>query len=357
MNITSAGVKGYEYQYYATIYIALKVGLEKITSLRIEMTGKEDAYLQIEHGATSINIEIQAKMENNVIDITKLSNWLTHFQEQKVDNNLLHRISTTNDIALFISRSRCDDETVFLKNFIADIEPHKNIHLNKQWNSKFKVAISEYSEKSKRLGDKRKQFCVSQASLFSSCQDTSVLLKKVIIWEEVTEEQLRNEVNSLLNKKYKIAQSRADTIQLSLLELVRRGRDEQIEIKELLQNTINSNKTAAPSLTSNYVIRPEEKALLQQIKSNNILLLTGSSLCGKSVLAKQLAFHLFEDGYNYTIGINLQEISLFFSQNSIEDKIAILEDPWGGIEKSLDSLTIWRNIENFVGNLASKPQE
>jgi len=58
MSIAKSGVKGYEYQYLATVYIALNIGLHNISSLLVEKKGSEDIFLQINNGLTQNTFEL-----------------------------------------------------------------------------------------------------------------------------------------------------------------------------------------------------------------------------------------------------------------------------------------------------------
>lgn len=86
----------------------------------------------------------------------------------------------------------------------------------------------------------------------------------------------------------------------------------------------------------------------QKVECSSII---GSSFCGKSELARQIALRLVFEGYNYSFHTDLLSMTQFFGQNPSEDKVAILEDPWGHLEKSTESIDIWKRIENFSANL------
>ncbi|WP_028978187.1 hypothetical protein [Sporocytophaga myxococcoides] len=353
MSITSSGVQGYEYQYLATAYLALVIGLDKIQSFFVEKKGSEDAYVVITLESKQFCIEIQVKREASKLDIPKLTSWLTHFQEGSVDNNLLHRINNSNHLVLFITQGRCNDDVVQLKRAVSEIAPHNAISITHKWNQEFTKALSEYSDNTTKLLTLRQNYCISQSKVFQDKNHLTDVLKKVIIWEEALENVLTRELKSLLNKKYHIAQSLTDNVQANLLDIIRDGRDKKLNVVPLVQDLINQKKAAAPIIDNNYKKRIEEEVLIEELKHNNLLLLTGTTLCGKSELAKHIAYHFFCEGYNYTINTDFQFINQFFSQNTVEDKIAILEDPWGHIEKLPESLSIWSKIESLGKNLSS----
>ncbi len=107
MNVSTVGIKGYEYQYKSTVLIALSMDFENRSELYVEKAGSEDATLIINKNSGNEPAEIQIKRESSNIDINKLLSWLCHFQEKSSDNNLLYRITNYSCIALFVTQSRC----------------------------------------------------------------------------------------------------------------------------------------------------------------------------------------------------------------------------------------------------------
>lgn len=140
MSISIDGVKGYEYQYKVTLLIALLSNAEKI-NLFVEIEDSEDALLVIENNGIKQNIEIQVKRENNLIDIPKIINWLSHFQERKSYYNLLQKLIDSKCSVLFITHSRCSDSTLKFRTYLQNLTNQNPISISTNFFKEFKKAL------------------------------------------------------------------------------------------------------------------------------------------------------------------------------------------------------------------------
>jgi len=351
MSVTIEGVKGYEYQYKITALVSLLYN-DKKNELFVEIMGSEDALLVTEQNGLRENVEIQVKRERNNIDISLLTNWLCHFQERKSNNNLLQKIiDNRNIIALFISHSRCSDDVVILKTDIGSVSSHKPFSVNKDWKNKFIDSLKSMKFGDTPLMKERKKFCENQSSYIRTNKDLSQILQQVLIWEEFSDEKVDSQVLQLLNVKYQISQSKAPIVYLKLLEVIKKGRDIGENIHDKIHEIIQNNKIGRPLIDPAYATRIEEDPLIDYITKHNALLLTGTTQCGKSELAKKISIHFFNKGYDYKITDDIEELKRFFSTNISDNKIAILEDPWGHITPTAEQLNYKRKIEVLVQNL------
>ncbi|HLP93036.1 MAG TPA: hypothetical protein VK168_03325 [Saprospiraceae bacterium] len=353
MTVSIIGIKGYEYQYKITVLISLICNAEKI-KLFVEKEGSEDALLVLEEKGIVKKIEIQVKRENNLIDISKLVQWLCHFQEKRSDSNLLQKLIDNKTVtALFVTHSRCSDDIVFLKKEIKDINWHKNISITNKWKEDFITSLKSLKLGQTELKQQRELFCHNQAKTLNVKNELPKLLEQCLIWEELSDEKVDTAVNILLNKKYNIAQSETENIYLKLLEIVRLGRDEGSDIIDNIKKTIQLNKIGMPILSSNYEPRIEEPQFINYLAENSILLLTGISQCGKSEIAKKIAINFFEKGFDYKITDSIEDTKRFLTTNISDNKIVVLEDPFGHILPIPDLSTSKRKIQDIIPNIPS----
>lgn len=353
MSIAIGGVKGYEYQYKIIAYLALLIGFENNPELFIEIKGQEDATLIIKREKT-YNIEIQVKRERNVLMVPKLVEWLCHFEERKPDANLLSRLKDNqSDQILFVTHSRCSDDVVFLKNDISDILVHKKVKYKDNFRESFLKSLKscKFIEAKSKLGIKRKNFCQSQANGFNKKTTLTDILGKIIIWEEAFDQKIDSSIIEILNKKFKIAQSQTNNTYLSILEKVKEGRDKALNLIPLIKEAIQLRIQGRPIIAKDHFQRSDEMNYIEYLKTNNLLLLTGVSLCGKSELAKKVASYFFDLGFAYKIETEIQELNHFFSSNPEEDKIAILEDPWGHLNLNNEFSEKWDKVVHLSENL------
>ncbi|WP_271784532.1 hypothetical protein [Aquimarina algiphila] len=349
MSISIDGVKGYEYQYKVTLLIALISSADKI-NLYVEIKGSEDALLVIENRGVKQNIEIQVKRENNVIDIPKIINWLSHFQERKSDNNLLQKIITNNCTALFITHSRCSDSTVKFRTSLQNLINQNSISISTEFFKEFKKALKNQKFGKTTLMKERESFCNQQSDIFKTKAELISTLKNCQILEEFTDEKVDNHIVSILNSKFNIAQSRVNIVYLELLEIVKIGRNTGNDIFLNIMDSINSNKIGTPIIDTNYKTRLEEPNLIKRIEEKGILLLTGTSQCGKTELAKTISNHFVNLGYDYQIHDNISELKRFLNSNTSDNKIVILEDPLGHISLKENNLSILRALKELLSN-------
>jgi hypothetical protein len=359
-NVTQSGPKGYEYQYVVSLLIALQqIDLEQPKNnieLYIEAVGIEDAFLRINSNGNVQNIEIQVKSEQNQLTIKTLTEWLYHFEARGSNENLLKKV-IDGSIALFVTQSRCSDNVYQFKKNLPNFFPHENLSISKKskWTNEFleNLKQNEFSKKTTNLAIQRNQLIQNQILYFSTNQTFNNTFKNVIIWEEVSHQKLDYEIELLLNQKFKIPQSQNANIRRELYEKIIVGRDTQQDVIPSIRKILQENQPRRPQLNKQhqYITRVEEQELIEKLENDNLLLLTGRSFCGKSELSKKIATHFFDKGFSYKNWDDVQALREFFSQNAKEDKIAILEDPWGHIKAKEESVDIKRRIELLASNL------
>jgi hypothetical protein len=349
MSISIDGVKGYEYQYKVTLLIALLSNADKI-SLFVEIKGSEDALLVIENKGIKQNIEIQVKRENNLIDIPKLINWLSHFQERKSDNNLLQKVIDNNCSALFITHSRCSDSIVKFRTSLPNLINQDSISISTEFFEEFKKVLKNQKFGKTTLKKERETFCKQQSNVFKTKTDLISILKNCQILEEFTDQKVDNYIISILNTKFNIAQSRVSIVYLELLEIVKIGRNTGDDIFLNIMENIKSNKIGIPIIDTHYKTRLEEPNLIKRIEEKGILLLTGTSQCGKTELAKTISNHFVNLGYDYQIHDNISELKRFLNSNTSDNKIVILEDPFGHITLKENNNDVLRSLTEVLSN-------
>lgn len=352
MSVTIDGIKGYEYQYKVTVLIGLLADVEKV-ELFVEKNGSEDATLKIRQNNSERIIEIQVKREKSLLNIKKIVEWLCHFQERKDNNNLLQRlIDSETIISLFVTYSRCSDDIVTLKNKVGTVKAHDKINISNKWKTDFVSSLSNITLGSTKLMSGRKNFCEGQSKIVNNINDLSNILKRVLIWEEYSDEKIDAEIIKILNTEYQIAQSKAPDVYLKLLQIVQDGRDSGKNILPHISTTIQKNKIGRPQIDTEYSLRDEEHELLDFLEKDEVLLLTGISQCGKSEIAKSLATYYFDRGYDFRISQEIDEIQRFLGSNP-DNKIGILEDPWGHVSLLEESSERKTQLENLLTNIES----
>ncbi|QPQ50188.1 hypothetical protein H3Z85_11545 [Chryseobacterium indologenes] len=348
MSIQLSGPKGYEYQYRVTVLNALFLR-NNSTKMYVEKIGSEDALIEIENeDSTKQFIEIQVKREEGILGIPQLIKWLCHFEERTSNNNLLQKlIDNENTKVIFVTRSRCSDSIVSLKKDYNKINDSAAVLTSKELSSFFLKELKKIKIGDTDLNKKREQFCYNQA-LKLNHKMVKDLLEKCIIVEEFTDEKVDTAVLQYLNSKCQIAQSKTEEIYLKLIQVVLGGRDEGFDISKRIKELLELNKIGNPFVDPLYKTRNEEKSLLLKLEKDHVLLLTGTSLCGKTELAKKISESFVLKGYNYFIHDEIYNIKKFLQTNILDNKIVILSDPFGHVELKDKFTEILKSIKELL---------
>ena len=351
MSVEISGPKGYDYQYLISLLIALEYLNKDDVELYIEKKNGEDAQILLSENGVQYTIDIQVKSKSEDISLENLADWISHFENLSAEVSLLNKVNNDERrFALFVTNSRCnDDVSLFIDEGI--IHSELNNGLNNDLLKKIKAGVYSCYSDSNSLSVSRKK------SLKEFLDNTSLkrfrnIMKKIKLRERYTEEYAREKCNKLLNKKYYIPQNTTDTVVTELIEEIRNGRGLGSSITSKLINVINrySGKNIL-NKDSKYIARDEKELCENTLKTKNVLLLTGVSFCGKSFLAKDIAQEYMNVGYRVElIGEIYGEggaIS-FISHRSIEDRLLIIEDPFGQVETKRDAIAILNEIRNLI---------
>lgn len=347
MSVTTYGVKGYKYQYRLTVLIALLFNRSQDEKLFAEMVGSEDITLIDSNGEV---LEIQSKMERNDLDLQLFSKWLLHFQERDSRNNLLNRVIDKKCRCLFITRSRCNDDTRIFLNDFADISVKDTVP-NRKFLKSLREAIFQTTFTATPLNISREK---SSKDIAQKITDGELkhLINHARIWEQIEEERIDDQVLFILNKKYSVPESQTETLYLKLLKIVEDGKDTKDDIMPLLRSAIAKVQVNKFTLNQFYISRSHEQDAKRKLERNHSLLLTGVSQCGKTELAKKIANEYVDKGYNKIRSTSeLLAVENFFNQNPSESKIAIIEDPFGHIKPKEDTTEIKKRLIDICNGL------
>ncbi|MBF0709383.1 ATP-binding protein [Alkalihalobacillus hwajinpoensis] len=350
MSVEISGVQGYEYQYLATVYIALS-NLEKDNiELIVEKKGGEDAELIIVEDGQKNTVEIQVKSTQADLTLKELTSWLNHFPDRLSENNLIDRLKTdVSRSVLFITRARGTD---IVRPFLTD-----NIYLNRgSINNGLLNSIPDYLEenndKSTPLREKRAMYSSIQANYFRNHSGVlRSICKRILVWEMLSEETLTNKCIELMNKKYFVPLNKAKSVLIELIDLVKVARDLREDVIPSILQLLDRYKGNQIYLNPVNVDREGIEEAIKLLEERNVLLLTGISFCGKTHLARRIAKELQYSGYNCLIESDIKEARRFLMQNSLEERLCVIEDPFGQVELEDNFYEVWSTLSQLIENL------
>lgn len=351
MSIEISGPKGYDFQYLNSLLFALEYLDKDEVEIYIEKKNGEDAQIIFRQEGTKYIIDIQVKNRNEDIDLQSFANWVSHFESRSISYTLLNKLDEDNTrYAVFVSDARSKDDVSL---FVDEGEVHRelNVGFNNEYLNKIKGCIKScYSETS--------SMSISRKAFLEEFIDNTInsrlrnILKKVKLRERYTEAYSTEKIRYLLNRKFYIPQSKTDDVKIELLDKIRHSRGTDCSIVTDLMHIIDkySGKIIL-NRNENYIKRIERESCERILNTNNVLLLTGVSFCGKSYLAKDIAQEYLENGYNVERVGELYgdggAIS-FIRHRSIEERLLILEDPFGQVETKEDAINIWGQIRDLT---------
>jgi hypothetical protein len=100
------------------------------------------------------------------------------------------------------------------------------------------------------------------------------------------------------------------------------------ETKKYYQKINSLDGPYRPRVSLEYVERSIESELLNVLKEEKVLLLTGVSFCGKSQAAFNIANQFYVDGYIFKRVLNTRDAASFLESTGTK-RICVLEDPFG----------------------------
>ncbi|WP_145410831.1 hypothetical protein [Paenibacillus xylanexedens] len=355
MSVELSGPQGYDYQYKQTIYIALCMMHYDQLTLIVEKKDGEDAELRFEFEDKSLTIEMQVKSERGDVTMNTFAKWIAHFTDRQSTGNLLSRLqSDPNRYALFITQSRCSDETRTLLKPHSDITLHDKSPLVGRKADMFLDALySSFTESSPTsLKQEREFFCQQQAEELR--KDRNLLRemsRRFLIWEQFNLVSLTTAIYQFLNLKFHIPSSVAGQVVSEMESAIRQARDERSDVVPRLRQILNSNAGDRVFQRDLHIPSAHNDLLVEQLGIHHLLLLTGISFCGKSHMAEWLAEHYRLEGFIYSKFITLDEAYRYLTSASSENRLCFLEDPFGHTELEADAGNSWGRLYALTDQL------
>lgn len=355
MGVERSGPQGYEFQYMVSLFFVLdNFGKEEL-KLFIEKDGGEDAELSyLENGQKKV-FDIQVKRYSEQLELDEYSKWISHFSDEVTDTNLITKLrDDDNRRVIFVTNSRSKDAVSIFVRELKNLYESKDIRINNVLINDIKSKIVESFSDKTDLSKNRKEFC---KQLLSSMKSEKIkrVLRKMSVWERCSEEWLESIIRNMLNTKFYVPNSMTKDVLLKLLEEIRVSRDTREDVTPAINKILsyyNGNKVFTDN--GNDVDRIENSELEEILHTKGVLLLTGVSLCGKTYTARKIAQKFQDKGYNVKITDELTGENgaiTFLNQVSAEDRLCILDDPFGHSNLLANAVTRLTYISRLLRDL------
>lgn len=355
MSVEIFGPLGYEYQYLVSLMIALEFLEKENIQIYIEDSNGEDSRIEFNENGEQFTVDIQVKMRDQQVDILEFSKWISHFEKRSWTKNLLTKLmNEKNRFVLFVTNSRCMDDVSMCVD-LKEVHHSLNISLSEEILNLIKTSVINCYHQTTTLMKKRRNYLEDFLSKVTN-NELRTILKKNKIWDLQGQELVYEKISRILNKKFYVPQSETEGVTRELLDIIRDGRGINSSISSLLIDLLaRFNGKRVFEYDRRLVHREEKEVCVQTLENNHVLLLTGVSLCGKTYLAKEIA-QIYQDiGFKVHITSELYGDSgalSFFRHISHEDRLLILEDPYGQIitnEKSIELVSVVKKIVEHSG--------
>ncbi len=351
MSVESVGVRGYEYQYLVSAYIAIYLLDQENVNIYIEPTDGEDSRIVFESEGECYILDVQVKNRSSQIDLEEFSSWISHFDKHSRDIHLLKKLKQENNrFVLFVTNARCrDDVSLFVDS--NNVYLPLTVGMSDELLDRIKINTLAHYNNATSLGKERHN---SLEHFFkdTSTNQTRAILKKNRVWESMDGDTVHERLTRLLNKKYAVPQSQIDDVIRKLDELVRQGRDSKKSIADDIVRLLSTYRgDRIFTYDDKLVPRVETSYCNEILETSHVLLLTGVSLCGKTYLAKELAQRYQESGFKVKITSDLDGDSgafAFLRHVSSEERLLVLEDPLGSITASTQSAELVAKLERLL---------
>lgn len=347
MSVEISGAAGYDYQDLICLYLSLVLKNQESIQIKIEPPNGEDCEIIYTHNDVEYIIDVQVKNRINLVETSEFSEWLAHFEKLSSDNHLLSKLNRdTNRFLLFCTNSRVENELIsFVQKENIPLHDFNANGFNNELIDNLKVGVLGSITGTSNLAVKRKEelenFCSnSTKTVFRN------VFKKVKLWELQNSDLVKERIGIILNKDYLVPKSKIDSLILELIDIIKgyKGKNDSIVQDIIAKIEINSERFIFSN--EEVFVEHEDFYLLEkELQDSHLLLLSGVSLCGKSYNAKRLAFEYQKSGYYCLLTSDIDKALNFTLKKNIEDKILILEDPFGAIIPEDRSLERIRKIE------------
>ncbi|MFC7062615.1 hypothetical protein [Halobacillus seohaensis] len=354
MSVEIHGQIGYDYQYLVSAYLAVKYIEKDNIEIYVESENGEDLQLGFSEEGEQYIIDVQVKHRETQVDLKEFANWVSHFDKNSHTQNLFTKLKQNkNRFVSYYTNARCNDDVSKFINNKDSINASLNTGLSNTFLKKLKVKILETYTDEKTLSNKRKNFL----EWFLEKNNNNAfrnILKRNKVYDLFSFEDVKENLKRILNKSYAVPESEIISAINELLLIVREEKGSGVSITEIIIDVLEKYRGTRIFRYDEYKIHRQEKEYcLDYIKKSNALLLTGSSLCGKTYLAEEIGQNYQEQGYNVKITGELsgdEGALTFFRHSTKEDRLLILDDPFGSITKTENSLEALRKVSQLINN-------
>lgn len=355
MSIATVGPKKYDFQDLVCVFLYLRFERLSGVSLYVEPTGGEDAKVTYSKSGVIATMEIQVKGSEENVTVLDVAEWLSHFPDRQSTGTLLERlINQPDSSAVFVASGRCVDA---LDRLVKRLKDQWQPHPDKIKRDVATALLGEIEKYADRLVASGKQLSIDRAAhLKKLCQNTKPdvvrsALTKLTIVERVDDAELDYWcVHELRSKRLPL--DRCEDVISRLRKLVKVGKETQLDITPSLDDLLQQSLPECIR-PKKYVLRGNEAAWLRELRSESVLLLSGSPRVGKSNAGRWVAAEFEHLGYEVRRTRDLDEVGRFLLAPGESERLALIDDPLGSTALIGSAARVLSQLRQLLPNLSA----
>lgn len=354
MSIALIGPKKYDFQDLVCIKYMLQFYKFENIHFLVEPKGGEDAELTFtDTNNQQLRFEIQVKGSEKAVTIAEIAECLAHFPEKISSNFLLERIISDDysHAVLVMSGRSTDSLQKFLPKGKWDGKANKTTSFTKKDAEEILIAIKSYSEsfENTKLKTERKKH-INQFIESVDIDQVKKSLSRLIVIDNVNDDSLTDASRKILRKDFHIPDDIFIDVINSLTEVIKEGKQCPKGINLPFFQKLN-DKPVLSVRPKRYTPRGEEEAWISQLKSDNVLLFSGTPRVGKSNTAKWIGSEFQLIGYSILLTQHIDEAERFLLDSVSAPRLVVLDDPLGGIHSINKPFEKLSSLKKLVCNL------
>ncbi len=355
-SVENTGPAGYEYQYLVTVWLILRLWEGGLEAGWVE-GGREDTTLNLRTPEGPYRLEVQVKSEKGGITVHRLARWLTHFPSRSANDSLLEWLQGSDQGGIvFVTAGRVDNALIGL---LASNEqgeflvPRKRPTILLPQAKALREALGNCYKKSSptKLDRERQQYC-SRLAKRLRLEDLKHLSQRIFVLEQLSPEKVQDEAGRLLNGHFRIPQSETVKVLGLLVGRIPEARENGLDLVPLFRKILQEYIQPRIFAQQVHVERGSEPKLVAELRSEGVLLLTGPMLCGKTHTGRSVAQVFQNVGFACRETGDTDEAKRFLLDlTTPEDRLVLLEDPFGKIALKEDAYEKWEAVGSLVADL------
>jgi hypothetical protein len=354
-SVEKTGPAGYEYQYLVTTWLILLLWKSGLEAGFVE-GGREDTILNLRTQEGPYHLEVQIKSEKGGITVRRLASWLMHFPNRSAKDSLLEWLQKSEQRGIaFVTAGRVEGELTGLLSRDRQSEflkPREQPAILRPQAKALREALRNCCTKlSTPLGRARREYCVILAKKLR-LDELKRISRRFFVLEQMSPKTVADETSHLLNDRFRVPQSEAGKVRDALVALIPRAREEGLDLVSLFGQVLQDY--CRPRIFSQpvYVDRGDEPELVTELRNEVALLLTGPMRCGKTHTGRYVAQKFQDEGFDWRETEDPDEAKRFLLDLSTpEDRLALLEDPFGKITLNGDAYERWETVGSLIAGL------